>query len=130
LAQHQQLTGGWPIDRRNHVQQCGLAGPGWAHQREELASRDLDGNFFQRFDLEGIALENLAHIPNLNHLGLGSGICSSSSAHDCPLILILSPSFKFCGPAVMTSSPPLRPETSSPPLLWEMTCTSRIRTLP
>src|SRR5258708_38706326 len=32
LAQHQQFTGGWPGDGGGHVQQCGLACAGRAHE--------------------------------------------------------------------------------------------------
>src|SRR6478609_6533853 len=70
----------------------------------------------QRLDLESIALENLTDVAGLHHLGLDCGMGNGSCAHDCPLILILSPSFRSCGAEVMTSSPPLRPCTSTPSL--------------
>src|SRR6476646_6684785 len=116
LAQHQQLAGGRPVNRSNHVQQSRLAGTGRAHQGEKFTAADFDGNVVQRLDLEGVALENLAYVAGLDHLGLNCGVGNGSCAHDCPLILILSPSFKSCGAEVMTSSPPLRPCTSTPSL--------------
>ena len=42
-------------------------------------------------------LKTLADVARLHDFGLGCDICSGHCAHDCPLILILSPSFKFCG---------------------------------
>src|ERR1700723_2811803 len=102
LAQHQQFSRRRPIDGRNHVQQGGLARAGWAHQSQELTAADFDRNVVQSCDFKRVALENLADVAGLYHRGLNCGMGNSSCAHDCPLILIFSPSFKSCGAAVIT----------------------------
>src|SRR5919109_4664473 len=109
FTEHQQFASRRPVDGGDHIQQSRLSGAGWPHKREELAARNLYGDIFERFHFEGIALENLADVACLNNFGLRSDVSSSSSAHDCPLIFILFPSFKSCGPEVMTSSPPFNP---------------------
>src|SRR5439155_519830 len=95
-----------------------------------FATGNLDGDIVQRFHLEGIAFEHLADISRLDDPGLSSDISCSSSAHDCPLILILFPSFKSCGPEVITSSPPFKPCTRRPPLRCEIIRTWRISAFP
>ena len=120
LAQHQQLAGGRAVDGGDHIQQRGLARTGRPHQGHEFAAADLDGDVVERLDLESVALEDLADVAGLHHFGLDCGMRNGSCAHDCPLILILSPSFKFCGAVVITSSPPFRPSTRTPPLRWAM----------
>src|SRR5438876_9345186 len=130
LPQNQQLACSRAIDGRDHVQQRGLPRAGRPHEREKFATGNLDGDIVQRFHLEGIAFEHLADISRLDDPGLSSDLSCSSSAHDCPLILILFPSFKSCGPEVITSSPPFKPCTRRPPLCWEITRTCRIRAFP
>src|SRR5438067_1956655 len=130
LPQNQQLACSRAIDGRDHVQQRGLPRAGRPHEREKFATGNLDGDIVQRFHLEGIAFEHLADISGLDDPGLSSDISCNSSAHDCPLILILFPSFKSCGPEVITSSPPFKPCTRRPPLRCEITRTCRIRAFP
>src|SRR6266550_766812 len=129
LAQHQQVARRGTVNGGNHIQQGGLARARRAHQGEEFAGSDLDGNIVESFDLKRIALEYLADVVSLDDFGLGGGTWKSCSAHDCPLILIFCPSLKSCD-VVITLSPPLRPWTSNPPLRCDFTCTSRISALP
>src|SRR5215469_10821041 len=121
FVQNQQLARRRAVDSGNHIQQSCLAGAGRPHKREELAARNFDGNVVEGFHLEGIAFKDFADVARLNDSGLSSDVGSSSSAHDCPLIFILFPSFKSGGPPVMTSSPPFKPCTTRPPLRCDMT---------
>src|SRR6185369_4755761 len=131
LAQHQQLARRRPVDGGNHVEQRCLARTRRTHQGKKLAAADFDGNVVQRLDLEGVALENFADVAGLHHLGLSGGMRNGCRCvHDCPLILIFSPSFKSAGPDVITSSPPLSPCTSTPPLRCDRIFTSRALALP
>src|SRR5581483_6898385 len=131
LAEHPQFSRRWPVDRRNHVQQRCFSRPGRAHQCDKLSPRNLQGDVVQSRNLECVALEYLADAAHLNDFSLRPGPrSSSSSAHHCPFILILSPSFNVAGPAVITSSPPFNPLTSTPPLRCAVTRTSLCRTLP
>src|SRR5438094_10537073 len=130
LPQNQQLACSRAIDGRDHVQQRGLPRAGRPHEREKFAAGNLNRDIVEGFDLEGIAFEHLADISCLDHPGLSSDINCNSSAHDCPLILILFPSFKSCGPEVITSSPPFKPCTRRPPLRCEITRTWRISAFP
>src|SRR6195256_2061326 len=84
----------------------------------------------ERLYFEGIALEDFADIASLNDFCLGGDIIDSSSAHDCPLILIFCPSFRSAGPAVTTSSPPFKPWSKTPPLRCAVTCTGLSSILP
>ena len=130
LAEHQQLAGGGAVDRGDHVQQGRLARARRAHQREELAPRDFDRNVVESLHFKRIAFENLADVAYLHDFGLRRNIRNRSCAHDCPLILILSPSFKLGGAVVMTFSPPTKPVTKKPPLRWDRISTGRKSALP
>src|SRR5258708_13650920 len=130
LPLNQQLAVRRTVDGCDHIQQRRLSRPRWSHQGKELAFGNVDGDIVQRFDFKSIALENLADAADLHNLGRRSPVFSGSSAHDCPLILILSPSFKLGGAVVMTLSPPTRVSTRAPSLRWPTTFTSRTTALP
>src|SRR5436309_1131459 len=130
LSQHKQFAGSGPVNGGNHVQHRCRAGTGRAHQRQKFAAVDFDGNVVESLYLKRIAAEHLGDVACLNDFGLGSCAGDSSSAHVCPLILIFAPSFKSCGAEEMTSSPPLRPSTSWPPLRGATTRTSRASSSP
>src|SRR5271168_4052954 len=132
LILNQQLPGSRPVNGRDHVQQRSLAGPRRSHQRQKFAGRDVDRDIVQRLHFERLATENLADIASLNNLGSRSDLVFGNCAHsyDCPLILIESPSFKSCGPLLITLSPPTSPSTRKPSLRWLNTRTSRMRALP
>src|SRR5579863_8759705 len=130
LTQHQQFSRSGPVDCRNHIQQRRLTGTRRPHQSQELSAADLDGNVVKRLNLERVAFEDFADVAGLDHLGLHCGMGNGSCAHDCPLILIFSPSFTSGGAEEITSSPPLRPCTSAPPLRCASILTSRTSALP
>src|SRR5581483_381328 len=114
LSLHQQFAGSGPINRGDHVEQRRLARSGRPHQCQELSLGDVNGDIIERGDLKRVTLENLAHTSDLNNFRSGGDIGLRNCAHDCPLILILSPSFNVAGAVVITSSPPTSPSTSAP----------------
>src|SRR5271154_2685713 len=116
LAAHQQFAGSGVIDGRDHVQQRRLAGARWAHERQKLAGCNVNRNVVKRPYFEGLALENLADMPRLNNFSSRGNVGCDNCAHACPLILILSPSFKVGGALVITFSPPTSPSTNAPSL--------------
>src|SRR5947199_1689550 len=130
LPQNQQLACSRAIDGRDHVQQRGLPRAGRPHEREKFATGNLDGDVVEGFHLEGIAFEHLADISGLDDPGLSSDISCNSSAHDCPLILILFPSFISLGTEWITSSPPFKSCTWRDTLCIEIYSTCRIRAFP
>ena len=62
------------VDRGDHVQQCGFARAGRAHEREELAARDFDRNVVESFHFKRIAFENLADVAHLHDFGLRGNV--------------------------------------------------------
>src|SRR6266849_10643982 len=81
LPHDEQLARRWAVNSGDHIQQGGLAR----------------------------AFEELADVADLDNFCLCRCIGSKCRAHDCPLILILAPSFKSAGAAIMTLSPPTNP---------------------
>src|ERR1043166_1759660 len=130
LVQYQQLALGGTVDGSDHVQQRCFTRARRPHKRHELSTSNFDRHVIQRSHFKRITLEDLADTVSLNDFGFSSDVVHSSCTHDCPLILILSPSFTSAGPVVTTSSPPFNPCTSTPPLRCAVTCTSRCSTLP
>src|ERR1700730_3887381 len=116
LALYQQFPAGGPINRGDHVQRSGFARSRRSHQREKLSLGDVDRNIIERCYLKSITLEDLADAANLYDFCARGYVRLCDCAHDCPLILILSPSFNVEGAAVITLSPPTSPSTSAPSL--------------
>src|ERR1017187_858985 len=102
VAQDADLTAGGPVHGGDQVQQRGLAGAGWAHQRHELAFRNFQVHILQGDHVELVADKFLGQLSRLN-----DGFAHRVHA----LVRTLSPSFRPAGGVTMRSSPPLRPSS-------------------
>src|SRR5208337_3808163 len=73
---HGDLSCGRLVEAADQIEQCGLAGTGGTHQRDEVALGNIQGELVQDFDLLFAALVNLGDAADLNH-GFGHGHLAS-----------------------------------------------------
>src|SRR6185503_4666606 len=100
---------GAAIQTANEIQQRGLSGAGWSHQRKEFAFRHFQTQAGQDANLFRAPAKDFVHVRHVNQ-------CFVFRRHRLSSIT-RAPSGKSAGASVTTRSPPFNPEaitTSSP----------------
>src|SRR5690606_30823149 len=107
------LAAGGRVQAADQVQQGGLARAGRAHQRHEVAARDVQVDAVQHGDLLGAALVGLGQVADGNKRAHVQGLAKEAegSGHSVP-VRIGSPSASPAGGSRTTSSPGARPDTT------------------
>src|SRR6267378_1915093 len=67
-------SAGRPVDAGDEVEQRGLAGAGWSHQRQEVAARHVHGDAVEHRHFERIALVDFPDVVDLDECSHRSSV--------------------------------------------------------
>src|SRR6185295_12419326 len=89
------------VQSADQIEQGGLAGTGWPHQRKKIAFRHFEVQSRQHMDLFRSAMKGFFNVPDANE--------NSVACSHCFVSVTRAPSARSAGPSTTTLSPPLNP---------------------